>query len=526
MHRSRSIRPRLLWSLLFAALFVCSAAADVLTLRDGRRIEGRITLESAALVRIRTSLGELEFPRSEVATIEHVKPKGEQFRERWESARSAEEFFELGEWCEARRMRKETRKCMRKVVELDPRHAAAQRWLGKVEYQGEWVTPEERDRRMKADREAQMRARGLVRFEDRWVTTEEKLRLERGEVLHEGRWMPFAEAQRARGLEEFEGAWLPRPQALARRGAARVALAAGQAFVSVENAQALLAGPVPRALLEHTSRGLLLGRAWFDEAFDAEPGLKIFGGRLAEFYLFTDSSEPFVASVPHFATLTDRVPENWAASAARVHGFWLPHPFPISSARRWHRGEDGLIGHCYHHWGHLLLNRLAYDGKLLPPWYDEGFASLMEFRTHGRNAVFCRSSLVVESGTSAASSIAFHFDPKEIREGRWRELVLEALDQGHALSIDRIAGKQFSQLSLIDVAVSMAIIEWLEQLGPEALAAFHATLHAAAPDAPARVIERVSERHARYDAAFAAAAGKGFDFRRADREWRAWFRAR
>jgi hypothetical protein len=275
-------------------------------------------------------------------------------------------------------------------------------------------------------------------------------------------------------------------------------------------------------MLEHTARGLVLGRAWFDGALDAEPGLGILGGRLAEFYLFTDSSEPFVASVGHFAGLTDRLPEGWAASAVRVHGFWLPHPFPMSSARRWHRDEGSLIGHCYHHWGHLLLNRLAYDGRLLPPWYDEGFASLMEFRIHGRNAVFCRSSLLVSSGTAAESSTAFHFDPKEIREGRWREIVREALEQGHALGFDRIAAKQFSQLSLVDVAVAMAIIEWLESLGPEAFAAFHAALHARAPDAPRRVIERASERHARYDAAFEAAAGEGFDHRRADREWRSW----
>ncbi|MDP6990266.1 MAG: hypothetical protein QF903_12425 [Planctomycetota bacterium] len=511
---------------MIALSFVCSAAGDVLVLRDGRRIEGRITLESAALVRIRTSLAELEFPRSQVESIERTKSKAEEFRERWAAAREAGEFHELGLWCEERRMRKEARKCMRRAVELDPRHAPAQRWLGKVEYEGEWVTPEERDRRMAAAREAEMRERGLVRFEDRWVTPQERRHLERGEVLVEGRWVPFAQAQRARGLEEYEGEWLASEVALARRAAARVAEASGAPFASVENAQALLAGPVPPALLEHTARGLLAGRTWFDGALGAEPGLGIFGGRLAEFYLFSESSEPFVASVPHFATLTDRLPGNWAESAARVHGFWLPHPHPMSSARRWHRDENGLIGHCYHHWGHLLLNRLAYDGRLLPPWYDEGFASLMEFRIHGRNAVFCRSFLVVTSGTSAGASTAFHYDPKDIREGRWRELVVEALDTGHALGFDRIAAKQFSELSLVDVAVSMAILEWLESLGPEAFGAFHARLLGAAPKAPARVIERASERHARYDAAFAAAAGEGFDHRRADRAWRAWFRAR
>ena len=48
-------------------------------------------------------------------------------------------------------------------------------------------------------------------------------------------------------------------------------------------------------------------------------------------------------------------------------------------------------------------------------------------------------------------------------------------------------------------------VGFIRDLPKDLMAAFHATLHAAAPDAPARVIERARERHARYDAAFAAA---------------------
>ena len=517
---------RVLVLVLLAVLLAPAARADVLHLKDGRRIEGTVTLDTAEKVQIETRLGRLEFPRAEVERIEHGKSKAQEFDERWRAAVSADDFHALGTWAEEQRMQAETRRCMRKAVELDPQHPAANRWLGNVEHRGEWITPEERDRRMQAEHEAEMRARGLVLHEGRWVTPEEKQKLEQGLVLHEGRWISLAAAQRAKGLEEYEGDWIPRHEALALLDVAAAAAVAQQPFQRALNAQAILAGPVDQATLDEVARGILVGREWFDHGFEVEPGLGLFGGRLAEFYLFSRSSEPYLGTVAHFASLTDTLPEGWAEAARKVHGFVYWDPIPVSSARRWHRDERDLIGHCYHHWGHLLLNRLGYDGKLLPPWYDESFASLMEFQIHRRNAVFCRTQLAVGSGTSARRGETFQFDPKDMREGRWREVLKAALEQNQVPSFDRLAQKQFGELSLIDVATGMAIIEWIAASGEKALPAWQAELRRSAPALPNRVIANVHERMAAHDRAFEAACGKGMVWRRADREWRGWFLAR
>ncbi len=45
---------------------------------------------------------------------------------------------------------------------------------GLVQYEGEWVTPEERARRELAKFEAEQRAKGLVKFEGQWMTDTEK----------------------------------------------------------------------------------------------------------------------------------------------------------------------------------------------------------------------------------------------------------------------------------------------------------------------------------------------------------------
>lgn len=516
---------RLVLTCLAALAATSLCLGDVLVLKDGRRIEGTIRSETDKLVRIETSLGQLEFERAKIASIERGKSSKAEFEDRWNAAATAEDFHALGAWAEERKMRTQAKKCMARAVELDPKHAGANTWLGNVEYKGEWMTPAQRDARMQADLAADMAARGLVLHEGAWVTPGEKEKLERGLVLHEGRWMPFDEAQRAKGLELFEGAWMPRIEALARNDAALAAKAAGRPFATFVNEQALLAGPGAPAELVTVGGGIIAGRAWFDGLFGCAPGLELLGGRLAEFYLFGSEPGPYADTVPLFASWTKTVPEGWAAAVAKVHGFLWWDPFPLSSARRWHREDYDLSGHCYHHWGHLLLNRLGYDGRLLPPWYDESFAGLMESKVHGRNAVFCRAQAEAGRGTSARNA-TFSFDPKLLREGKWREVLKDALAANRVRHVDKLAQLEFSELELLDVATGMGILEWLQSLpapepGTSALAAFHRELRAGAPEVPFRVIAQAQARNDVYDAAFRAAAGMGWQ--EADRAWRSWF---
>lgn len=517
------MRRKNLLPLLLVLLLAASALADVVVTRDGRRIEGTVVAETATEVRIRTRLGEISVPRADVVSIERGKSRRQEYDERFAAARSAEEFCALGLWADEKKMRQDARRAMNRALELDPAHAGANTWLGRVQYKGEWMTPEERDLRMTADREAEMTARGLVRYGDTWVTPEERAKLEQGLVLHEGRWIPFADAQRALGLEEWLGAWVPRRVALGRESAARVEEAAGVPFeVVLSGDQVLVAGPLPRASLERVAERCLVGRAWFFERFALPSELDLFAGRLAELYLF-DRDPPYHATIEHLAARTQTLPPGWGEAVKNTHGFLYWDPFPLSSARRWKREELDLEGHCYHHFGHLLVNRLGYDGRLLPPWYDEALAALVEYHLHGRNAVFCRSSVREGRGTAAAGTI-FSFDPRELREGSWKGVLSRALEENGVQSFDHMARKQFGELELLDVAVGMGVLEWLSLQGPSAIATFHAELRKVAPPPPARVIEANRERQEHYDAAFQAACGKGW--REVDQLWRAWARNR
>ena len=481
-------------------------------------------------------------PLSLSQSLSQSPPQGptraQEFEARFRAAKTAEEFFQLGQWAIEKKLKSEAKKAMKRALELDPRHAGANQYFGKVEYKGEWLDPAERDARVAKDLEAEMLAKGLVRWKDSWVTVEEHSHLSKGEVLYEGKWIPFEDAQRRKGLELFEGDWLARPEALARQTAFDIEKLLARPLQEVLGTDALLAGDVDEAALKAISAGLDKGRLWFDGVMNAPKGLELFGGRRAVFFVWK-ADEPYLGSITPIGALTNTIPPGWAEAVAKSYGFVWWDPYPMSSARSWKRGPKDLEGHCYHHWGHLLANRLGYDGRLLPPWYEEGLAALMEHRAHGVNLVFCRGELIEkpiagnptgDSGkgkrheTKVAKKTAppVALDGKGVNDGKWREGLKGALAE--IPPFDEIAQRAFNELSLSDIAASMAIVEWLESRGEGALRRFHDELKKGAPPPPNRVLPNELLREAYYNTAFQAAVK--LNWQEADKAWREWFRTR
>lgn len=510
-----------------AGLALCcllfTATADVLHMKDGRTVDGQVVLETKTVVKIKTALGVLEFKTADIQRIERKKSAIQEYDERFAKAKTAGEFHALGLWAEKQRMRRQAKRAMKKAVAVDAMHAEANLWLGNVLYDGRWMEPEERDRLKAAAAEAEKRAKGLVKYGDKWVTPEDKERLEQGLLQFEGEWMTFEESQRRQGLEEHEGRWIPRTEAIARNHCSHAEGLAEVEFVVHVNENALVAGPLPEEMLVTIGDGLNVGRNWFDRTMKSEPGLTMLANKLAEFYLFSTVSEPYERTLDYFAGLTPTLPEGWAAAAKNSYGFFWTDPYAMSSARQWHRGRQELVGHCFHHWGHMLLCRYGYDGRLLPPWYEESFASLMEFQIHQKNAVFCRARTMASTGTVSVRT-SRSFDPKMVREGKWREALKLGIEAGQVLSIDKLYQRDFSDLEVIDIATGMGILEWVDSHGPEALKNFHAIVRGSAPKSPARILGIAGERVAANELAFKTATGVGW--RDADRQWKRWFLAR
>lgn len=507
---------------LLLSCLVGPARADLVVLKDGRRIEGKILARSSTEVRIKTAFAELTFPMAEVEEVVRGKTVEELHAEKLAACRVADDFGALGLWCLENRLKRQAKQAFERALELDPDHEGARRELGFVRYDGAWMIPEERDARQRAKEAAEMRARGLVLHGERWVTPEERAKLELGLVLHEGRWMTREEAMRAQGLEEFDGQWYPRNEARARAAVAGAAEAAGQPLGLFLGKEAVVCGTLGPEWLERISGGLDAGRAWFDAAWRVPPGPALYGDQLCEFYVFHRDA-PYELTVEYLAGRSSFLPEGWKEAVRRGFGFTWIDPIPISSVRQMSRELEHVVGHSYHHLGHLMISRLAYRGRLLPPWYEEGTASLTELRIHGRNDVFCRTTFVEGEGISSEST-RFVLDEGAMRDGEWRGALTEALKAGRVEPFDRLARREFSQLTMVDIATSLAILEWLETQGGEVLARFHVELRKGAPEAPTRVIQQGNARAAYYDAAFKAAVGTST--READAAWRTWFLSR
>lgn len=515
---------------LAAGLLVLAlvARADIVVLTDGRRIEGEITREDARVVVVQTGLGELTFQRSEVVEIVRKKTARAEYAEREARAKTADDFHDLGEWAREAKLVSLARKAWKRAVELDGDHARARERLGFVRHEGEWLTEEQRDERVRAAAAAAKRAAGLVEHEGRWITPEDKARLEQGLVEHEGRWVTPDELQRLLGNELFAGRWMPRAEASARMHAAEAARTVKLPLGDALGAQVLVAGTLERAWLARMAADLDRARAWFDASFGAPAGLELYGDALAEVYVWGADAQPYEASVPLFAGWSATASPEWAAAVTRAYGLYWYDPWPLSSARQAHRPLEDLAGHCAHQFGHLMLGRLANDGRLLAPWYDEALAALTEFQVYGRNAVFCQERGAGFSGGTAAAGgrVRFDYDPTAVRGGAWRATLAAALEAGAIANFDTVARKAFSDLELLDVAAGMGVLAWLGERrtadGAPALGAFHAVLRARAPALPLRVHASSTERNDLYDAAFRAAVGLGL--READKEWRAWAR--
>jgi hypothetical protein len=109
-----------------------------------------------------------------------------------------------------------------------------------------------------------------------------------------------------------------------------------------------------------------------------------------------------------------------------------------------------------------------------------------------------------------------------VYRGGWRDALKGALEG--IPPFDEIAGRQFNELTLPDIAAAMAMVEWIESHGPGALRLFHDELRKAAPPSPNRVLPNALLREACYEKAFQAAVKRSW--KDADAAWRSWFRTR
>lgn len=139
-------------------------AADEVRLKDGRVIEGNV-VEDGETVRIQGEHGGVSFRRDMVVKITYGPTRKEVFAQRLAAIREGDVdgLFDLAGWCEAEGMLRERDQLLKRCLEIDPQHDGANEVLGRVKYDGRWMTAEQA-----------AEAQGLVNWGGQWIPKEEK----------------------------------------------------------------------------------------------------------------------------------------------------------------------------------------------------------------------------------------------------------------------------------------------------------------------------------------------------------------
>jgi len=148
---------------LACLLLAGAAVADLVTMKDGRVLEGDVLSDDGTTVRLRMRLGTINIRKDEIVSIEEKATPEEEYEERLRGLdrQDAKALLELGEWLLTKKM---TRQAIDHLIEadrLDPAAEGPRAALGRIGWHkagDEWQ-----------DENTRYLGRGWTRWEGRWI---------------------------------------------------------------------------------------------------------------------------------------------------------------------------------------------------------------------------------------------------------------------------------------------------------------------------------------------------------------------
>jgi hypothetical protein len=366
-----------------------AARADVVYLRSGGKVEGVVVSDAPDAVKVKTRFGVQTIARSDVDRIEKKETPEQVYAKRLAALRGDDVagLLELAQFCKEKDLVAEWKATLEKVIAADPKNAEAQTALGRVEYEGAWITPAEKAAREKQKDVAAKRAAGLVEYQGRWVSKEEKEALEKGLVQVDGKWVTEAEAMTKQGLVNVGGKWVRAEEQEAIVAAKEASDLTGATFCTETTARFTIVSAGTPANAKEVGVALEKGLARFLEVF--APKIDPLDGKRM-FVLLLESKEDYEKYCEFFGKKFNLGP-GWAKVVRVAGGFY--HYQPCASVDfRGGRTEKSLVNSSVHKLGHVLINRHHFGYNYVPAWLDEGFAAWLEHEVLKQNLTYCFST--------------------------------------------------------------------------------------------------------------------------------------
>jgi hypothetical protein len=157
-----------IWGLSLAAILPTAVAADVVQLRAGGKLAGEIQGPSrngdTTPITVKTLSGaSVTVAPESVESARRRKIAYEEYERRAaDTPNTVEDQLQLADWCRNNGLSNPRRSHLRRVLALDPQHAATRKALGYTRHGGQWMTHDEL-----------MSSRGLVKHKGKWVLPQE-----------------------------------------------------------------------------------------------------------------------------------------------------------------------------------------------------------------------------------------------------------------------------------------------------------------------------------------------------------------
>jgi len=393
-----------------------SLRADILHLKDGRKIEGKIVEEEGGNYVVKLKGGTMKIAKKDVSRVEARKLPEEEFQGKLAALKTDDipGLMGLATWCKEQGLKKEEREVLGRIVRLEPKNEEANLALGNIKVNGEWVSPSEAKSLKEKAEAAEKEAQGLAFYKGKWIPREDKENLEKGLVLHDGKWLTPEQLKESQGLVKIGDKWVPKSEKVRAE--------------TVQEFKDKLKRDAACSVSEHFKVVHVNGQEIADKlAQQAEECYKyfneLFGLRetkkhwtLTADYYVVDSDNLFKDFVDTIATryVKDKSAIDWIKRPGS-DDFHNSKPAPIAChVLKANQDEEGHICHIA---GHFLLN--WHTSVNNPDWLVEGFASFMEVKFREASRVRC-STRATYGGSAKVAEKAKDF-------AAWKDLVKESV---------------------------------------------------------------------------------------------------
>ncbi|MGA1488566.1 MAG: hypothetical protein ACO4B4_04670 [Planctomycetota bacterium] len=166
-----------------------------ITLRPDRLIEGDLVEIDQFSITVKTNFGQQELRKGEIVAIEKVRTFESIYEERAAACRTADDWCDLGDWATDEGREREALEAYRQATQVEVDHARARKALNEEKVDGEWLPFAEAQRK-----------KGLVEFDGEWMTPEEAEARERAEE-------EAVSAEKLKGREQLRREYEGRPWA-------------------------------------------------------------------------------------------------------------------------------------------------------------------------------------------------------------------------------------------------------------------------------------------------------------------------